>query len=182
MSIEGLSHGQIQNRLDRLHDRFRERKGLMVGYQWSQSLEGQSSTLGRFLDFHLDNIGDPFSPSLTALSTKEFEREVLDYFAALWHARTPATLADRESYWGYVLSMGSTEGNLFALTNARDYLSGRPLLAEATTAPRKRVGEEPPVTPVLFFSDDAHYSFAKAAVMLRIDTFQSLGDRLFPGQ
>ena len=33
----------------------------------------------------------------------------------LWNARWPHDEADPESYWGYVTTMGSTEGNLYAL-------------------------------------------------------------------
>jgi histidine decarboxylase len=152
---------------------FSERRDQMLGYQWSQQLDGYAR-LAPFLDFHLDNIGDPFSPSLTALNTKEFEREVLDYFARLWHARGPSDVDDPESYWGYVLSMGSTEGNLYALWNARDYLSGARLLRRTEAGPDRE--------PVLFSSADAHYSLAKGAAMLRIHTLGALGNARYPGR
>ena len=35
---------------------------------------------------------------------------VLDFYARLWHAKTPHNPNDPDSYWGYILSMGSTEG------------------------------------------------------------------------
>lgn len=72
------------------------------------------------------------------LNSKVLERAVLDYFARLWHANWPH-LEDRsrftpeeigESYWGYVVSMGGTEGNLYGLRNARDYLSGKVLASD----------------------------------------------------
>lgn len=174
MTIEGRSVEQAHAMLERSAGVYRDRRDLMLGYQWSQRLEGYAR-LGPFLDFHIDNIGDPFSPSLTALNSKEYEREVLDYFARLWHARSPSDVADPDSYWGYVLSMGSTEGNLFAMWNARDYLSGSDLLADGRALERRR-------EPVLFYSGDAHYSLAKGAAMLRLPTFHELGGSRYPGQ
>ena len=78
-----------------------------------------------FLNTHFNNGGDPFGPSYDGLSTLWMERNVLDYYASLWHAKWPHDPKDPESYWGYPLTMGSTEGNLYAVWNARDYLSGK---------------------------------------------------------
>ena len=78
-----------------------------------------------FLNTHLNNGFDPFGPSYHGLSTLWMERNVLDYYASLWHAKWPHDPKDPESYWGYTLTMGSTEGNLYAVWNARDYLSGK---------------------------------------------------------
>jgi len=176
MVLGELTSPQTTARLEQTLAHFRARRESVLGYQLSQQLDGYAR-LAPFLDFHLDNIGDPFSPSLTPLNTKEFEREVLDYFARLWHAHGPADVDDPESYWGYVLSMGSTEGTIYALWNARDYLAGGRLL-------RSHAGAAPPPIrePVLFHSQDAHYSVAKAAVMLRIHTIQELGESRYPGQ
>lgn len=174
MTIGDRSAEQAHAMLERSVGAYRDRRDLMLGYQWSQRLEGYAR-LAPFLEFHIDNIGDPFSPSLTALNSKEYEREVLDYFARLWHARGPSELADPESYWGYVLSMGSTEGNLFAMWNARDYLSGSELLADRRALEQQR-------EPVLFYSADAHYSLAKGAAMLRLPTFHDLGSSRYPDQ
>ena len=44
---------------------------------------------------------------------------------SLWNGRWPYKLDDPETYWGYVLTVGLTEGNLYAAWNARDYLSGK---------------------------------------------------------
>ena len=58
----------------------------------------------------LNNGGDTFQGSLPfSYNSKWMERNVLDYFASLWNARWPHRESDKESYWGYVLSMGSTE-------------------------------------------------------------------------
>jgi histidine decarboxylase len=118
----------------------------------------------------------------------------------LWNAKTPHNPHDEESYWGYMLSMGSTEGNMYALWNARDYLSGEVLLPpESSTAEEIAAaeawtlvsadtmrklkhsegdGEEAEVKrPVAFFSEDTHYSFTKAVRILGFDTPHEAGIR-----
>ena len=37
------------------------------------------------------------------------------YYTSLWHAKWPHNKSDMESYWGYLLNMGSTEGNIHAI-------------------------------------------------------------------
>ena len=68
--------------------------------------------------------GDPFNVT-TPLSFrgKWIERNVLDYYASLWNAKLPHNPSDPETYWGYVTA-GSAEGNIHAMWNARDHLSG----------------------------------------------------------
>lgn len=133
-----------------------------------------------------------------ALNSKWVERAVLDHFARRWHAPVPRrvqedgpqTDPDRcgpsesekqwlGSYWAYVLSMGSTEGNLMALRGARDYLHGERLLY----GPKKtgtgelvlhyescRRCEDSRFKPKLLHSAQSHYSVLKLAQMLRIET------------
>ena len=85
------------------------------------------------------------------MNSKQMESALLDYFAELWHAKHPHDPKDGETYWGYVLSMGSTEGmrrsrkeeeefiargvtkrigNMYGLWQARDYLQGKTLYHE----------------------------------------------------
>ncbi|MEM9435316.1 MAG: pyridoxal-dependent decarboxylase [Pseudomonadota bacterium] len=161
------------------------------------------------LNMHANNIGDPFSTGRYTLNSKFCERAVLDYFAALWNAPWPHTgdpsVADnRERYWGYVLTMGFTEGNIYGLFNARDYLKGRALLEEPQTKSvidsyatrgkevydRKLSYVDPIVqpednpnaySPVLFFSEDVHYSVQKASRLIELPSFQQVGQQLYPG-
>ena len=56
-----------------------------------------------FLEFPLNNVGDPFGYSNFQLNTHDFECEVLAYMANLYGAS--------DNYWGYV-SSGGTEGNI----------------------------------------------------------------------
>jgi histidine decarboxylase len=144
---------------------------------------------------HLNNIGDPFVKGNFTVNTKFMERAVLNYFAKLWHAKLPHNLKDVDSYWGYVLTMGSTEGNLYGLWNARDYLSGKVLLCDpkdntrlvlrqaslAANAKDKKNNENA-FSPVVFFSEDTHYSIVKIMRILSVSTFKQVGDQKYPGQ
>ena len=156
------------------------------------------------LDHQLNNLGDPFTEGNFTINSKAFERDVLDYFARRWHAKTPHRPDDGDSYWGYVLTMGSTEANLYGLWNARDYLRGlglildpanpmRLLWVEATLASHAGGAESPSddysqhgvsstdnaFTPVAFYSADTHYSLTKAVRVLDIPTPREVGDKLY---
>ncbi|SBT44124.1 histidine decarboxylase [Micromonospora auratinigra] len=87
----------------------------------------------------LNNIGDPWTDPAGTNHTKQYEREVLDWFGDLF--RAPAT--DR---WGYLTS-GGTEGNLYALYLAR------------ARFPKGLV----------YYSADAHYSLPKCVDILGMD-------------
>ncbi|WP_371524719.1 pyridoxal-dependent decarboxylase [Streptomyces sp. NBC_01283] len=158
-----------------------------AGYQVTSALDYEAR-LGHYLNRHLNNVGDPYQSSSYTLNSKVLERAVLDYFASLWHAKWPHDPQDPESYWGYVLTMGSSEGNLYGLWNARDYLSGKPLRTHPGRPDRAafeqaRRGEGPHAYhPVAFFSEDTHYSLTKAVRALDIDTFHALGSTRYPDE
>jgi len=95
--------------------------------------------LYKFLKFPLNNVGDPYEDSTYRIQTKEFEREVLKFFAKLLHIR-------KNDYWGYITN-GGTEGNQYGLYAARETL---------------------PKAPV-FFSDHTHYSVKKNVHILRMN-------------
>ncbi|WP_406112732.1 histidine decarboxylase [Kitasatospora purpeofusca] len=162
---EGLTDGQRLRALDRMDGYLTRKRRHLVGYQATQELAGSALDLARFMLSNINNLGDPFQSGGYKPNTKVVERAVLDYYARLWHAGPSYDPADPESYWGYMLSMGSTEGNMYALWNARDYLT-RP------GAPR----------PVAFYSEDTHYSFAKAVRVLGVDTFAAVGAADYPGE
>ncbi|BAC90160.1 histidine decarboxylase [Gloeobacter violaceus] len=90
--------------------------------------------------YTLINIGDPFSSPIYQISSLEYERQVLGFFAELFGL-------DRQPrpWWGYIGSCG-TEGNLYGL------LLGRLAQPEG----------------ILYFSEAAHYSVGKAARMFRM--------------
>ncbi|MFJ4666650.1 PLP-dependent aminotransferase family protein [Kitasatospora purpeofusca] len=162
---EGLTDGERLRALDRMDGYLTRKRRHLVGYQATQELAGSALDLARFMLSNINNLGDPFQSGGYKPNTKVVERAVLDYYARLWHAGPSYDPADPESYWGYMLSMGSTEGNMYALWNARDYLT-RP------GAPR----------PVAFYSEDTHYSFAKAVRVLGVDTFAAVGAADYPGE
>jgi histidine decarboxylase len=84
-----------------------------------------------FLDYSLNNVGDPFVNSTNKDNSRHFEREVLAFWAELLRA-------PEDNWWGYVTN-GGTEGNLYGLYLARElYPKG-----------------------VVYYSQDTHYSVSK---------------------
>ncbi|MFI9206030.1 pyridoxal-dependent decarboxylase [Streptomyces sp. NPDC053048] len=164
-----------------------------IGYQINNDLSLEER-LGHYLDRHLNNVGDPYQSGAFTTNSKIFERAVLDYFASLWNAKWPHRDDDPDSYWGYLLTMGSSEGNLYGLWNARDFLSGRLLKREVEpgtqaasnvvyTQAVRQEGQSPNAYhPVAFFSQDTHYSLTKAVRVLGIDTFHTVGSTRYPDE
>ena len=109
------------------------------------------------------------------------ERAVLDYFARLWNAVEPHNKDNLESYWGFVLTMGSTEGNLYAMWNARDYLGGKKMLVNGHqfvyhSAPISLAPSPNAYTPLLMHG---HYSITKATALLGLQTFTAEGFSMY---
>jgi histidine decarboxylase len=193
LSDAGLRPDQHRKALDELLAYERMQQANFLGYQANQKLD--YSELAAFLDIHVNNIGDPFASGNFTVNSKVLERAVLDYYAKLWQARWPSRSCDPESYWGYVLSMGSTEGNFYGLWNARDYLAGKFLLEEPASLQSQRIananGEPTPLArrliyqqaaipaggnenafmPIAFYSQDTHYSIIKMMRVLGIKSF-----------
>ncbi len=208
LSSERLPEEQRLRALKQLYQYETTQKEYFMGYQANQKLDYQND-LSEYLNYHVNNIGDPFVSGNFTVNAKFAERAVLDYFASLWNAQWPHeyTPEDTEndwknSYWGYVVSMGCTEGNIYGLWNARDYLSGKFLLPDpqveekarlaslngrpAVYEPRliyyqaKTAAEHPnEYTPIAFYSQDAHYSIVKAMRVLSITTFNEAGSGKF---
>lgn len=94
-----------------------------LGYPLSKDFDYQE--LAPFLNYQINNVGDPFEPSTLAIDTKEQEREVIQFFANLFETNINET-------WGYVTNGGS-EGNLYALFLARElYPNGMVYYSEST--------------------------------------------------
>ncbi|CAF1323689.1 unnamed protein product [Didymodactylos carnosus] len=185
LSPEGLTDECQRKALEQLETYLKKQQQNFLGYQLNENVH-YSKKLSFMLDVQTNNIGDPFVSGNCTVNTKIMERTVLDYFANLWHAQIPSKQSNPESYWGYVLSMGSTEGNLYALYNARDYLKGKALFKE-----NKHLSYIRPVTetenphayhPVAFYSDDTHYSITKIVRALEIQTFYEIGEKEYKGQ
>lgn len=103
--------------------KIKERSKTFIGYP--AAVDFDYSVLFPVLQFNLNNVGDPLVDSHCDMHTKYFEREVLSFFAALFHA-------PQKNWWGYVTNGGS-EGNLYALYLARElYPDAMVYYSEAT--------------------------------------------------
>jgi len=159
-----------------------------LGYQCS--IGNDHSQVNRYLHTILNNIGDPYEPGHFTINSKWMERNVLDYYASLWNAKWPHNDEDPDSYWGYVCTMGSSEGNLYAVWNGRDYLQGKFMMTDVTgkvpmtTYVQAKLTDDNPnaFTPVAFYSEDSHYSFTKCMAVLDVKSFYRLGTELYPDQ
>ena len=165
-----------------------------MGYQCNCREFSHVECVRSFQATRLNNHGSPFVASIySCLTAHWMERNVLDYFASLWHAKWPHNLKDPESYWGYTLTMGSTEGNLYAVWNARNYLSGKYMssIGEKSkcslsnysytqcTCPNNNPNT---LSPVAFYSHETHYSIMKALEAMAVPSFYEIGTRMYPEQ
>jgi histidine decarboxylase len=119
----------LSQELDTLFAELQHHRHTMVGYPCNQNFD--YSPLYRFLQFSINNIGDPFATSNLRINSHALEREVLSEAAKLWHA-------PEGQWWGYITN-GGTEGNLYGLYLAREMMPGG----------------------IVYFSEDTHYSVAK---------------------
>ncbi|WP_409308692.1 pyridoxal-dependent decarboxylase [Pectobacterium sp. B1J-3] len=187
LSENGLSVAEREKALLALDEYVERKRNKFSGYQTSQICH-YSSEFSKYLDLQLNNVGDPFVSGNLKVNSKFVERAVLDYFAKLWHAPERNTSRPEEAYWGYLLSMGSTEGNLYALRNARDYLAGKVLWVDKNLSHSNSqltpcvVENKNALKPVLFYSEDTHYSIDKAKDILLLPTFAEVGESLYPGE
>ncbi|ANE53203.1 histidine decarboxylase [Flavisolibacter tropicus] len=119
-------------------NRIKQRSQNFIGYP--ASVDYDYKELFPFLDYSLNNVGDPFVESNCDMDSKKFEREVLNFFADQFHA-------PKNNWWGYVTNGGS-EGNLYALYLARElYPNG-----------------------MVYYSESTHYSVQKNIHLLNMDS------------
>jgi histidine decarboxylase len=117
-----------------LYERLKQDSAHMIGYPGTRIID--FSPLYPFMDFFINNIGDPFVPSTFRINTHELERKVIDWFRNILHA------GDQDA-WGYITS-GGTEGNTYGVYLAREMLPGG----------------------IVYYSEDSHYSVAKILRMV----------------
>tara|TARA_Y100000310_G_scaffold204527_1_gene204755 strand:+ start:135 stop:1235 length:1101 start_codon:yes stop_codon:yes gene_type:complete len=126
-----------EKQLKDFYKRLEKEEKTFVGYPVNSSFD--YSDLFNFLSIPLNNVGDPFCSAYYGLDSREFECEVLNWFAKLYQA-------PEENYWGYVTN-GGTEGNLYGLYLARElYPKG-----------------------VVYYSQDTHYSVSKNIRVLNLE-------------
>lgn len=117
--METIYKDQLQVYLNTIKQRAKS----FIGYP--ASVDFNYSELYPLLSYSLNNVGDPFVESNCDMHSKQFEREVLHFFANLFNA-------PKDNWWGYVTNGGS-EGNLYALYVARElYPQGMVYYSEAT--------------------------------------------------
>ena len=119
----------IQRKLETLLEQAKSGTDWQVGFPGNQKFD--YSPLLPFLQFSLNNVGDPFHDSGYRGNTHEVEREVIARFAEF-------TRIDPAQAWGYVTS-GGTEGNMYGLYLARELFPNA----------------------MFYFSEDTHYSVLK---------------------
>ena len=123
-------------RLDALLHDFEALAQRQVGYPCNQNFD--FSDLLPFLEYSLNNVGDPFHDSNFRSNTHDMERDVIARFASLMHL-------EQDQTWGYVTS-GGTEGNMYGLYMGRElFPSG-----------------------MVYFSQDTHYSVLKILRVLNV--------------
>ena len=142
-----MIENKVKERLDSFLKQCERHQKYHLGYPYNLNCN-QYSNLSPFLNFFINNLGDSFVDSNYKIDSRQFEHEVLNFFADLWNIK-------REDYWGYVTSCG-TEGNLLGILYGREYLEN----------------------PVLVTSKDSHYSVHKSSKMYKIPYHPIDSDKL----
>lgn len=94
-----------------------------MGYQVNEKFDYEKN-YSEYLKVSINNAGDPFVNGNMTLHTKFVEIEVLSYFAKLWNNKQRKNPTRKDDYWGYIVSMGCTEANIFALLSGRRLFRG----------------------------------------------------------
>ena len=95
-------------------------------------------------DVTLIYVGDPYKTEWDMLNTDEFERRVIDFLAD--------SFGFNGSHWGFVTN-GGTDGNMHGIYFGRKALAARS-----------------PLPPILYVSEEAHYSVKKLGDVQNIET------------
>ena len=183
----GLTERQQDDAHKELWTFFQSYATNFLGYQANLNYKSYT-VLKPYIDanFMVNNGGDPFDSSDSAINTKLMERNVLDYYASLWHAKWPHNESDMESYWGCLLNMGSTEGNIHAIWSARSYLSGEPIKSDTSLSlvPGMKpfcYGDSPNAfSPVAFYSDSSHHGMKRNLHITAMSSFYDVGILQYP--
>lgn len=120
--------------LEDLFVRFRDDSKHMLGYPGTRLLD--FTELYQFMDYCLNNIGDPYMESSYRLNTHAFECEVISWYKKILRATD-------DDVWGYVTS-GGTEGNMYGVYLARELLPDG----------------------IVYYSESTHYSVSKILRMI----------------
>ncbi|MFZ3044587.1 MAG: histidine decarboxylase [Desulfatirhabdiaceae bacterium] len=100
---------ELVSKLNALYEEMLLKNSRYVGFPNSRINDHRD--LARFLQFPINNIGDPFYPN-AGINTCLIEQELLDFFRKLLNL-------EASDYWGYVTN-GGTEGNICGLYQGRE--------------------------------------------------------------
>lgn len=125
-----------RERLENLKESLGRSRDTFLGYPVSKDFD--YSELTPFLQYPINNLGDPFEEGTWKVQTHQMEKEVVAFFARLFRAQP-------KDYWGYVTNGGS-ESNLYGLYLAREMY------------PKAMV----------YYSESTHYSVRKNIHLLNI--------------
>lgn len=125
-----------RERLENLKKSLGRSRDTFLGYPVSKDFD--YSELTPFLQYPINNLGDPFEEGTWKVQTHQMEKEVVAFFARLFRAQP-------KDYWGYVTNGGS-ESNLYGLYLAREMY------------PKAMV----------YYSESTHYSVRKNIHLLNI--------------
>lgn len=134
MTLENIA---VSNQLNELLAQVKETTEYFLGYPVSKDFD--YSELMPFLQYPMNNLGDPFVKSTYKVDSRQMEREVVHFFAELFRA-------DQDNVWGYVTNGGS-EGNLYGLYVARELYPNA----------------------MVYFSEATHYSIQKNVTLLNME-------------
>ncbi|MEY4660956.1 MAG: hypothetical protein RLZZ42_908 [Bacteroidota bacterium] len=112
----------MQASLEQFLDKIHQRSQNYIGYPVAKDYDYKE--LYPFLEYSINNVGDPFVES-NDMQCKSLEREVVSFYASFFNAPP-------DNHWGYVTNGGS-EGNLYGLYLARElYPNGIVYYSEST--------------------------------------------------
>lgn len=97
-------------KLDNLLKEVKLNANFSLGYPFCKDFD--YNELMPFLEYPMNNVGDPFTYSTYGVNSRELEKEVIQFFAELFRAK-------KDDWWGYVTNGGS-EGNLYGMYLARE--------------------------------------------------------------
>jgi histidine decarboxylase len=121
---------------------------LSLGYPGNNDIQLQEFykwyTANNLETMIINNAGDPFSSGDHTLSSLDFEREVIEYFA-------PKYGFDKDNTWGLV-TMSGTDGNNHGIYFGVNYL-------------KNKTGK----MPIVYVSDEAHYSNYRLCDLQHLD-------------
>lgn len=157
LSSLAWAQNAIDPELDAMVEVWKTAQQTTFGYPASQE-----SNLASFYEWYLasgmdlvnlNNAGDPMTDDPSTLSTQKFERQVIEFFAPLYDFQL-------DNVWGIVTHSG-TDGNNHGIYSGVNYL-------------RNKTGME----PVLYVSDEAHYSNMRLAHLQNIEMYLVASDSM----